>query len=430
MIDHSAVLFKKAKNYIPGGVNSPARSFQAVGSFAPRFIKKAQGQYLWDADNNRFIDYVCSWGLAILGHSHPAVVKAVYAAVENGLSFGAPCENEVKLAAAIHEFIPSVEKVRMVNSGTEATMSALRLARGFTKKDKIIKFEGCYHGHADSLLVKSGSGALTFGSPTSPGIPIGATQDTLIATFNDLNSVVSLFETFSYNIAAVIVEPIAGNMSLLPGTSEFLNGLRELCNHYESLLIFDEVITGFRVAKGGAQSLYKIKPDLTILGKIIGGGMPVGAYGGRREIMDHVSPQGPIYQAGTLSGNPIAMAAGLATLKELKKENFYSILKKKTEYLVSGILTLAQDKKIPLTINSCCGIFGLFFTTQEHITRYDQVVVCKKNLFRKFFHAMLNNGIYLAPSAFESGFLSSAHTNNDIEQTLKSVEKAFDISKS
>ncbi|AML48225.1 glutamate-1-semialdehyde aminotransferase [Coxiella burnetii] len=427
MVDHSAALFNKAQNYMPGGVNSPVRAFGAVGG-VPRFIKKASGPYLIDVDEKKYIDYVGSWGPMILGHAHPAVIQAAQEAVQNGLSFGAPCENEIKLAALIGEFMPSIEKVRMVNSGTEATMSALRLARGVTGRSKIIKFEGCYHGHADCLLVNAGSGALTFGMPSSPGVPLGTVQDTLTATFNDLDSVAALFEKYSKDIAAIIVEPIAGNMNLLPAAPDFLTGLRELCNQYGSLLIFDEVITGFRVAKGGAQSLYNIRPDLTALGKIIGGGMPVGAYGGRREIMNQLSPEGPVYQAGTLSGNPVAMAAGLATLKELTAENFYSNLKEKTERLVMGILSRAKAAKIPLTANFSCGIFGLIFTSEERVTRYAQAVNGNVEHFRSFFHKMLDNGVYLAPSAFESGFISAAHTNKEVDNTLDIIENIFSVS--
>ena len=421
--DHSAALFNKAQNYMPGGVNSPVRAYRAVGG-VPRFIKTAHGAYVTDVDDNHYIDYIGSWGPMILGHAHSAVIQAVQETIEHGLSFGAPCEKEV-LLAKICEFMPAVEKVRMVNSGTEATMSALRLARGATGRTKIIKFEGCYHGHADYLLVKAGSGALTFGHPSSPGVPPGIVQDTLTATFNNLDSVSALFEKYPDAIAAIIVEPIAGNMNMVPASPEFLSGLRELCDAHGSLLIFDEVITGFRVARGGAQSLYNVTPDLTTLGKIIGGGMPVGAYGGRQAIMEQLSPEGSVYQAGTLSGNPVAMAAGLATLKELAHENFYADLKAKTEQLVIGILSCAKNANISLSVNFSCGIFGLFFTDAEKITQYQQVMAADTERFKRFFHILLNKGIYLAPSAFESSFISAAHRDKEINKTLELIEQAF-----
>lgn len=420
----STDLFQTAQNYMPGGVNSPVRAFQAVGG-VPRFIQSAKGACLTDVDGHTYIDYVGSWGPMILGHGHPAVLKAVAETVERGLSFGAPCELEVTLAAKICALMPSIEKLRMVNSGTEAAMTAIRLARGATGRAKIIKFEGCYHGHADSLLVKAGSGALTFGVPSSPGVPEGCVHDTLTATFNDIDSVVELFEQHGQDIAAIIVEPIAGNMSMIPPANDFLQALRELCDHHDSLLILDEVITGFRVALGGAQSIYNVTPDLTVLGKIIGGGFPVGAFGGRKDIMDQLAPVGPVYQAGTLSGNPIAMAAGLATLNELEAPDFYAHLNNKTQQLVDGILQRARAAKISLTANVACGLFGLFFSEDEHITCYEQVMACHAGRFKQFFHGMLNEGIYLAPSSFESGFVSSAHGQKEVDKTLKAAEAAF-----
>ena len=422
--DRSEKLFHEAKNYMPGGVNSPVRAFKSVGG-TPRFIKSAKGAMLTDVDGNEYLDFVGSWGVAILGHAHPAVVKAAQEALAQGASFGAPCEAEVALAQKIREYMPSLEKIRMVNSGTEATMSALRLARAFTKRDKIIKFEGGYHGHADCLLVKAGSGALTLGIPSSPGVPSAATQDTHVAAFNDLNSVAQYFEQEPNRIAAIIVEPMAANMNLVPAMPEFLKGLRELCDHYDALLIFDEVITGFRVALGGAQSLYGVRPDLTALGKIIGGGLPVGAYGGRSEIMDELAPEGPVYQAGTLSGNPVAMAAGLATLKELATPDFYSQLMKKTKLLSMGLRARAEAARIPLLVHEACGLFGLFFSNQPEISRFEHVMACDRERYNQFFHQMLNNNIYLAPSAFEAGFVSIAHSAQDIDQMLTAAESAF-----
>ena len=417
--------FNKAKNYMPGGVNSPVRSFSAVGGI-PRFIRQAQGAYVIDEDGQRYIDYVGSWGPMILGHAHPTVLNAVHAAVERGLSFGAPCVGEVALAEKIVSLMPSLEKIRLVNSGTEAAMSAIRLARAYTKRKKIIKFIGCYHGHTDSLLIQAGSGALTFGVPSSPGVTEGSAQDTLLASFNDIDSVIPLFEQQGSDIAAVIVEPIAANMNVILPVSGFLSGLRELCNHYQSLLIFDEIITGFRVALGGAQSLYAIRPDLTLLGKIIGGGMPVGAFGGRRDIMDHLAPTGAVYQAGTLSGNPVAMAAGLATLIELKKTpSWYTHLHETTQQLVEGIRERARAAHIPFTAHAAAGLFGLFFSEEEHITRYEQVMACDRHRFTRFFHTLLHQGIYLAPSPFEAGFVSTAHGQQEIAQTLEAVEVVF-----
>lgn len=422
--DQSDILFDKAQKYMPGGVNSPVRAFQAVGGI-PRFISSAEGAYLFDVDQNRYLDYVGSWGPMILGHKHPAVVTAVISAVDSGLSFGAPCELETELAQKICQHMRSIDQIRFVNSGTEAAMSALRLARAATGRSKIVKFEGCYHGHADSLLVKAGSGALTLGVPSSKGVTKGAAQDTLIADFNDQKSVTALFESEGQDIAAIIVEPMAANMNFVPASVDFIAHLRKLCDQFGALLIFDEVITGFRVGLGGAQQYYNIFPDLTVLGKIIGGGLPVGAYGGRRDLMAQIAPLGPVYQAGTLSGNPITMAAGLATLKELEKEGFYSSLEEKTKKLVSGLLEVADSNHIALQATVMTGLFGLFFTEEKNITQYSKVLFNHSEKFKVFFHQLLNRGIYLAPSSFEAGFLSSAHTDQDIEETIRKVDEIF-----
>ncbi len=419
----SQALFHQAQQHLPGGVNSPVRAFLAVGG-TPRFIKSAQGAYLYDVDGTSYIDYIGSWGPMILGHAQPEVLQAMQTIAQQGLSFGTPCSIEVELAAEICQRMPNIEKIRMVNSGTEASMSAIRLARGFTQRNKIVKFEGCYHGHADSLLVKSGSGALTFGVPSSAGVPQSIAAETLTARFNDLNSVTALFERWGNDIAGIIVEPIAANMNMVLPLPEFLPGLRDICDYYGSLLIFDEVITGFRVGPQGAQGLYGIRPDLTILGKIIGGGLPVGAFGGRSDIMNHLAPEGPVYQAGTLSGNPVTMAAGLATLRQLQAHH-YSQLSQLTANLTAGISQAAQAAGIALKTVACGGLFGIFFTQDAEIHYYEQVMACNQTLFRHFFHAMLNLGIYLAPSAFESGFLSLAHGKKEIEFTLSMVEKAF-----
>ncbi len=421
----SKKLFQQAQEVIPGGVNSPVRAFKAVGG-VPRFIKSAQGAYLFDADNNKYIDYVASWGPMILGHAHPQVISAVQEATQHGLSFGAPCPQELELAELICELMPNIEQIRMTNSGTEATMTAVRLARGFTKRDKIIKFAGCYHGASDSLLVKAGSGALTLGTPSSPGVTPGASSDTLTATFNDLNSVSELFENNPNDIAAIIVEPIAGNMNMILPKANFLQGLRQLCDQHNSVLIFDEVMTGFRVALKGAQSIYTIKPDLTTLGKIVGGGMPVGACGGRRDIMQHLSPQGPVYQAGTLSGNPIAMAAGIATLKILKNDaDLYDRLQKNAETLIAGLKHHAQAAGIALQGHCLGGMFGLFFTKENLPTSYQEVTQCNLEQFKLFFHGMLDQGVYFAPSAYEAGFISSAHGEKEITITLTAAKATF-----
>jgi glutamate-1-semialdehyde 2,1-aminomutase len=424
ILDKSLELYTLAKQYIPGGVNSPVRAFNGVGG-VPVFIKKAQGPYLFDQNDKRYIDYVGSWGPMILGHAHPAVLKAVQEAIRRGLSFGAPTSLEVKMAEKICSFIPSIEMVRLVNSGTEATMSAIRLARAYTQRVKIIKFDGCYHGHADSLLVNAGSGALTLGVPSSPGVPEELAQHTLTAKYNDIDSVLSLFERFPNQIAAIIIEPIAANMNCVLPTPHFLEGLREICSHHKSLLIFDEVITGFRVAFGGAQASLGITPDLTTLGKIIGGGMPIGAFGGKREIMEMIAPIGPVYQAGTLSGNPISIAAGLATLDEIAKPFFYEQLENNTQYLAEGLNVAAKEAGIPLVVNYICGLIGIFFTDQESIHSLEQVKNCDVPMFQRFFHQMLQRGVYLAPSAFEATFMSNAHTQIDLDQTLKIAHEVF-----
>lgn len=419
----SQEMFNKARSLIPGGVNSPVRAFLAVQN-TPRFIHSAKGAYITDVDGNRYIDYVGSWGPMILGHANPEVIRAVQNAAENGLSYGAPCPAEIELAAEICQRMPYIEKIRMVNSGTEAAMSAIRLARGATGKNKIIKFEGCYHGHTDSLLVKAGSGGLTFGVPSSPGVPASVVAETLTARFNDLDSVVALFERWGKDIAAIIVEPIPGNMNMLLPLPGFLPGLRDLCDQYSSLLIFDEVISGFRVGPQGAQGLYGIRPDLTILGKIIGGGMPVGAFGGKAEIMSQLAPEGPVYQAGTLSGNPVAMAAGLATLKQLTPAH-YQTLEKLTLQLVYGIEARAKAANIPVNCVSAGGLFGIFFTQEQEMRYYEQVIRCQVDRFTAFFNVLLNNGVYIAPSAYEAGFVSLAHTPQDIQKTLDVVETAW-----
>ena len=416
-------LFVEAQQYIPGGVNSPVRAFRGVGG-TPIFFKRGAGAWLYDEDNHRYIDYVGSWGPMIAGHAHPAVVRAVQDAAANGLSFGAPTAIETVMARRIQELVPSMELVRMCNSGTEATMSAIRLARGCTGRDKIVKFEGCYHGHCDSLLVKAGSGALTLGVPTSPGVPAALAAQTVTLTYNDLGQVQQAFAEIGADIAGVIVEPVAGNMNCIPPAPGFLHGLRELCDQYGSVLIFDEVMTGFRVAPGGAQELYQVKPDLTTLGKIIGGGMPVGAFGGRRTIMERLAPLGPIYQAGTLSGNPVAMAAGLATLDLIAAPGFHADLAAKTQRLCDGLVAAAREAGIPLTANHVGGMFGIFFTS-ETVTSYAQAVACDVERFKAFFHGMLAEGVYLAPSAFEAGFMSSAHSEEDIEATLAAARKVF-----
>ena len=417
-------LFDDAQKFIAGGVNSPVRAFNGVGG-EPVFINRASGAYLESEDGRKFIDYVGSWGPMILGHSHPDIINAVIETAQNGLSFGAPCVLETRIAKKICKLVPSIEKVRMVSSGTEATMSAIRLARGFTKRDKIIKFEGCYHGHSDSLLIKAGSGALTLGVPSSPGVPAGLAEHTITLPFNDINAINSVFKDIGEQIACVIIEPITGNMNMITPVSGFLEGIREQCSSYESILIFDEVMTGFRVAKGGAQSIYDVRPDLTTLGKIVGGGMPAAAFGGRADIMNELAPDGPVYQAGTLSGNPVAMAAGLATLNAIDKEGFYESLNKKTKKLVDGFKFAATKANIPITTEYKGGMFGIFFTNLSSVSSFEDVATSNIEMFKKFFHGMLNEGIYLAPSAYEAGFISAAHEDKEIEKTIKAAEKVF-----
>ena len=420
MKDANQRLFNAAKKVIPGGVNSPVRAYKAVGG-TPVFIDHAHGAYIYDTDGKEYIDYVCSWGPMILGHADPLVVAAVQAAAGQGLSFGAPTTMETKLAELICSAVASIEQVRMVNSGTEATMSAIRLARGFTGRDKIIKFEGCYHGHADGLLVKAGSGALTLGVPTSPGVPAAMAEHTLTLEFNNLEQVTTVFDEVGEQLAAVIVEPVAGNMNCVPPKSGFLGGLRNLCDQYNTVLIFDEVMTGFRVAAAGAQTLYSVTPDLTTLGKVVGGGLPVGAFGGRAEIMAHLAPQGAVYQAGTLSGNPLAMAAGIATVQQVLEVGFYERLGERLDRLIEGLRSVASDTDIPLTTNHVGTMFGLFFTESDTVSSFADVMACDTVRFGRFFHGMLEEGIYLAPSAFEAGFISSAHGNSEIDRTLESA---------
>lgn len=418
-------LFQEAQRVIPGGVNSPVRAFKSVGG-TPIFIEKAFGAFIFDADGQPYIDYVGSWGPMILGHANPAVVQAVQAAASQGLSYGAPTRLETELAELVCEMVPSIEQVRFVNSGTEATMTALRLARGFTRRDKIIKFNGCYHGHSDSLLVKAGSGVLTCGIPGSAGVPESIAAHTLIAEFNQLDQVEALFKQYPNDIAAIIVEPIPGNMNCILPDIEFLAGLKSLCEFYGSILIFDEVMTGFRVAKAGAQEIYNITPDLSTFGKIIGGGLPVGALGGRRELMQYLAPVGPVYQAGTLSGNPLAMAAGLAQLKQINQQpDFFEILAKKTQRLMNGISHAAKKHKLPLLTQHVCGMFGLFFTEQNSVRHFSDVTQCNVARFNQFFHGMLDNGVYLAPSAFEAGFMSMAHTDEIIDETIAVSNRVF-----
>ncbi|MEO2268218.1 glutamate-1-semialdehyde 2,1-aminomutase [Pseudoalteromonas sp. YIC-656] len=417
-------LFNRAQASIPGGVNSPVRAFNGVGG-TPLFITHAEGAHTFDADGNKYIDYVGSWGPMILGHNHPEIKQAVHEAVERGLSYGAPTEAEIEMAEKVKELVPSIDSVRMVNSGTEATMSAIRLARGYTGRDKILKFEGCYHGHADSLLVKAGSGALTLGVPNSPGIPEDFAKHTLTVSFNNLDEVKAVFEKYPEDIACIIIEPVAGNMNCIPPVEGFLEGLREICDQYKSVLIFDEVMTGFRVALGGAQAYYNIKPDLTCLGKVIGGGMPVGAFGGKKEIMDFVAPVGPVYQAGTLSGNPIAMAAGLKALELLCQPGLHELLEAKSKAICEGFQAAADKAGIPLTTNYAGGMYGFFFTDADKVTSYQQATQCDLERFKRFFHLMLEEGVYLAPSAFEAGFVCAAHDDEAIAQTIAAAERAF-----
>ena len=420
----NAALFEQAQQHIPGGVNSPVRAFRGVGG-TPVFIQRAQGAWMEDVDGRRYVDYVGSWGPMILGHNHPAVVRAVHEAVDRGMSFGAPTAVEVEMADRIAALIPGMDMVRMVNSGTEATMSALRLARGYTGRDRIIKFEGCYHGHGDSFLVKAGSGALTLGVPTSPGVPAPLADLTMTLPYNDLAAVEQALQQVGEEVACIIVEPVAGNMNCIPPVEGFLPGLRRLCDQYGVVLIFDEVMTGFRVGLTGAQGRFGVQPDLTTFGKVIGGGMPVGAFGGKRAIMEHIAPLGPVYQAGTLSGNPVAMAAGLATLEQISQPGFYEALEEKTRTLLEGLRQRAQAAGIPFTTSQVGAMFGLFFTDQPQVTRFDEVMACDSDAFSRFFHAMLAEGVYLAPSAFEAGFVSAAHGEAELAHTLSAAEKAF-----
>jgi glutamate-1-semialdehyde 2,1-aminomutase len=417
-------LYQEACKYIPGGVNSPVRAFRGVGG-EPIFFKKAAGAYATAADGRRFIDYVGSWGPMILGHAHPQVIKAVQEVAADGLSFGAPTELETRLARRVIELVPAIELVRFVSSGTEATMSAIRLARGFTGRDTIVKFEGCYHGHSDSLLIKAGSGALTLGVPTSPGVPKSLANHTVTLNFNDAGQVEEAFRRIGGQVACIIVEPVAGNMNCVPPAPGFLDTLRRECDRSGALLIFDEVMTGFRVALGGAQALYGVRPDLTTLGKIIGGGMPVGAFGGRRDIMERLAPLGPIYQAGTLSGNPVAMIAGLTTLELVSAPGFHQRLQAMTDVLVRRLEESASGAGIALATNHVCGMFGFFFTDERRVDRYGKVMACDIERFKRFFHGMLGEGIYFAPSAFEAGFLSAAHTAADIDATIAAATRVF-----
>ena len=417
-------LFVAAQQHIPGGVNSPVRAFRGVGG-EPVFVDRADGAYLYDVDGQRYVDYVGSWGPMILGHAHPEVLAAVAETAAKGLSFGAPTLLETRMAERVCELVPSMDMVRMVSSGTEATMSAIRLARGYTGRDKIVKFEGCYHGHADSLLVKAGSGALTLGQPSSPGVPASLAVHTITLDFNDSDQIHETFARIGEQIACIIVEPVAGNMNCIPPLPDFLETLREACDEFGAVLVFDEVMTGFRVALGGAQERYGVTPDLTTLGKVIGGGMPVGAFGGRREIMERIAPLGPVYQAGTLSGNPVAMSAGLKTLELLSAPGFFEDLEAKTERLANGLVEVAKRAGVPLTANCVGGMFGIFFTDVPQVTSYAQATACNVDQFKRFYHAMLARGVYLAPSAFEAGFVSAAHTDADLDSTLTAAAEAF-----
>lgn len=420
----SEELFAQAQKTIPGGVNSPVRAFRAVGG-TPIFFERAQGAYAWDADGKRYIDYVQSWGPMVLGHAHPDVINAVIETAKFGLSFGAPTERETALAEALCTLMPNMDMVRFVSSGTEATMSAIRLARAFTKRDNIIKFEGCYHGHSDSLLIKAGSGALTMGVPSSPGVPAVLADHTITLDYNDSQQVRDYFAAHGDKVACIIVEPVVGNMNCVPPVAGFLETLRDVCDQSGALLILDEVMTGFRVSHTGAQGYYNIKADITTLGKVIGGGMPVGAFGGRRDVMQMIAPSGPVYQAGTLSGNPVAMAAGLKTLELLAQPDFYKNLSSRTTQLVEGLQKLADEAGIPFTTNHVGSMFGFFFTSEPKVTNFKQVMACDIPRFNKFFHGMLKRGIYLAPASYETGFMSGAHTDSDIEATLQAAKEVF-----
>ena len=417
-------LFDQAKTVIPGGVNSPVRAFKAVGG-EPIFIERAEGAYLFDSNGKRYIDYVLSWGPMIAGHNHPDVLNAVIEKAQLGLSFGAPTEIETTLAKEVIKLVPSLEKVRFVSSGTEATMSAIRLARGYTGRDKIVKFEGCYHGHSDSLLVKAGSGALTFGVPSSPGVPASIADHTITLSYNNADQVREAFKEAGEQIACIIVEPVAGNMNCIPPEPGFLETLREVCDEYGTVLIFDEVMTGFRFGTGGVQGFTGITPDLTCLGKVIGGGMPVGAFGGKTEIMDYIAPVGPVYQAGTLSGNPVSMAAGLAMMKLVQADGFYENLFAKTEKIAQGMQAVANEAGIPFTVNHTGSMWGGFFTEEPKVSNYQQVMACNNDRFNAFFHGMLEGGVNLAPASYEAAFMSTAHSDADIEETLDIARKVF-----
>ena len=420
----SASLFENAQKHLVGGVNSPVRAFKSVGG-TPLFVSRAKGAYLYGPDDKQYIDYIGSWGPMILGHAYEPILQAVREAIERGLSYGAPTAIETELAIKVKSLVPSIEKLRLCSSGTEATMSAIRLARGFTGRDVILKFEGCYHGHSDSLLVKAGSGALTLGVPTSPGVPAELAQHTYTLPYNDLAACQQVFAEAGDKIAALIIEPITGNMNMIKPVAGFIEGIRELCDQHGSLLIYDEVMTGFRVAAGGAQSLQNIQPDLTCLGKVIGGGMPVGAFGGRADVMAHLAPEGPIYQAGTLSGNPVAMAAGMATLEGLSQPGFFADLEQKTAQLVHGLKSLADEAGVPMATEYAGGMFGFFFSELDKVTSFAEATACDADAFNRFFHSMLDQGVYLAPSLYEAGFISAAHSLEDIDRTLAAAKVAL-----
>lgn len=422
-MDTNDSLFDRARRSIPGGVNSPVRAFGSVGG-APRFMKRAQGPYMWDEDGKRYIDYICSWGPMILGHNNPEVIEAVHQAVDMGLTFGCATAREIAIAEEIKKIMPSIEEVRLVSSGTEAGMSAIRLARGFTGRNKIIKFEGCYHGHSDSLLVKAGSGMLTFGNPSSAGVPASVTEHTLVLEYNNCEQLENAFKQYGNNIACVIVEAIAGNMNMVPGKPEFIHAMRKLCTQYGALLIVDEVMTGFRVALKGAQSLYQVTPDITMFGKVIGGGMPVAAFGGRRDVMEKIAPCGPVYQAGTLSGNPVAVACGLKTLQLIQADGFYDRLSRQTSRLMKGLKAAADEAGVPFAAQSIGGMFGIYFL-DELPQGFSDVMKSNTQRFNVFFHEMLDQGVHLAPSVFEAGFVSVAHDDAVIDETIEKAKKAF-----
>lgn len=426
-MDRNEVLFERAQKTIPGGVNSPVRAFRSVGG-APRFIQRALGPHIWDAEGKAYIDYVCSWGPMILGHNNPEVVAAIHEAVERGISYGAATEAEIEIAEEVVKLVPSMEQVRLVSSGTEAGMSAIRLARGYTGRNKIVKFEGCYHGHSDSLLVKAGSGLLTFGNPSSAGVPASVTEHTIVLEYNNPQQLRDAFKQYGDEIACVIVEAVAGNMNLVRATQEFMNTMRELCTQYGALMIVDEVMTGFRVALGGAQSIYNVVPDLTMLGKVIGGGMPVAAFGGRKDVMQKIAPVGSVYQAGTLSGNPVAVACGMATLKQIQRPGFYEELSAKTSRLVNGLTEAARSAGVQFAADSVGGMFGIYFL-EDKPHGYADVMKADQNRFNRFFHSVLDKGVYFAPSTFEAGFVSISHTDEVIDQSIRAAAEAFEETK-